>query len=50
MSHSFSKEHFTEKFRHEGLFDCRYDLFELPTIGDLPALLAKTPDLRGRAA
>ena len=47
MSHSFSKEHFTEKFRREGLADCRYDLFELPAIGDLSALLADTPDLRG---
>ena len=47
LSHSFSKEHFTEKFRREGLADCRYDLFELPAIGDLSALLADTPDLRG---
>lgn len=47
LSHSFSKEHFTEKFRREGLADCRYDLFELPVIGDLSGLLADTPDLRG---
>lgn len=47
LSHSFSKEYFTEKFQREGLADCRYDLFELPTIGDLPALLADTADLRG---
>ena len=47
LSHSFSKEHFNGKFRREGLSDCRYDLFELPAIGDLPTLLAETPDLRG---
>lgn len=47
LSHSFSKEHFNEKFQREGLSDCRYDLFELPAIGDLPTLLADTPDLRG---
>ncbi len=47
LSHSFSKEHFTEKFRREGLSDHRYDLFELPAIGDLSALLADTSDLRG---
>jgi shikimate dehydrogenase len=47
LSHSFSKEHFKEKFRREGLSDCTYELFDLPAIGDLPALLACTPDLRG---
>ncbi len=47
LSHSFSQEHFSEKFRREGLADHRYDLFELPAIGDLPTLLADMPELRG---
>lgn len=47
LSHSFSREHFTRKFEREGLTDHRYDLFELPSIGDLPALIADTQDLRG---
>ena len=47
LSHSFSKEHFEDKFGRDGLSDCRYDLFELPAIGDLPAFLAEMPDLRG---
>lgn len=47
LSHSFSKDHFTDKFRREGLSDHRYDLFELPAIGDLPELIAETSALRG---
>jgi shikimate dehydrogenase len=47
LGHSFSREHFTLKFQRERLTDHRYDLFELPTIGELPALIEDTPDLRG---
>lgn len=47
LSHSFSREYFTRKFEREGSVDHVYDLFEIPTIEDLPELLAVTPDLRG---
>jgi len=47
LGHSFSREHFTRKFQREGLADHVYDLFELPSIADLPGLLATHPDLRG---
>lgn len=47
LSHSFSQGYFTGKFQHEALDDHRYDLFELPTIEGLPALIERTPGLLG---
>ena len=47
LSHSFSKNYFTQKFVREHIDNCRYDLFELPAIEDLPALLHSHPDLEG---
>ncbi len=47
LAHSFSRTYFTQKFAELGLSDCRYELFELPEIGELPALLARHPDLAG---
>lgn len=48
LGHSASAAYFTEKFRREGLADeCRYDLFELPAIDDLPRLLDEIPELCG---
>lgn len=46
LTHSFSQRYFTGKFAREGITDSRYDLFELPDIAMLPALL-QTPNLRG---
>ena len=47
LGHSFSARYFAEKFRREEIADCRYDLFELPEIDRLPALLEEYPDLCG---
>ncbi len=47
LTHSFSKRYFAEKFERERITGSRYDLYELPDIRELPALLAKMPDLRG---
>src|SRR5690606_32408675 len=47
LTHSFSKDFFTEKFRKEGLADCRYDLFPLPDIDALTKLLEDNPSLEG---
>jgi shikimate dehydrogenase len=47
LSHSFSKKFFTEKFEKEGLRDCWYELFPIPSIDELPALVKKHPDLCG---
>ncbi len=46
LAQSFSQRYFTEKFTRERIPNSRYDLFELPDIGALPALL-QTPGLRG---
>ncbi|HMK26144.1 MAG TPA: hypothetical protein VK483_08950 [Chitinophagaceae bacterium] len=47
LSHSFSKKYFTEKFEQEGLTDCRYELFPIATIHELPGILIKHPELEG---
>lgn len=47
LSHSFSKKYFTEKFQNEGLKDHVYDLFPIPSIDELPAVLAANKDLVG---
>jgi shikimate dehydrogenase len=47
LSHSFSKNYFTRKFAQEHIDNCRYDLFELQTIEDLPAILLSYPNLEG---
>jgi tRNA dimethylallyltransferase len=44
LSHSFSKRYFTEKFEREGI-SAHYELFELPTVEGLPALLAELAQL-----
>ena len=47
VKHSFSEIYFEEKFRKSGLTDCRYKLFELQSINDLPDLLKSEPFLEG---
>jgi shikimate dehydrogenase len=47
VSHSFSKNYFDEKFFQEGLRDYHYDLYPLPSIDALPALLKEMPELVG---
>lgn len=47
LSHSFSKRYFEEKFAREAITGCRYDLFPLQQITELPALLNAHPQLSG---
>lgn len=47
LTHSFSKKYFTEKFEREGLRDCRYELFPIESISDLPGLIRQHPELEG---
>ena len=47
LEHSFSVAYFDEKFKKEGISDCRYDAFPLENIADFPKLLEKHPDLCG---
>ena len=35
LKHSFSKTYFSKKFSDEGIKDCSYENFELPSIQDL---------------
>lgn len=46
LGHSFSAGYFAEKFGRLGL-PHRYDLYELADVAELPALLARHPDLAG---
>jgi shikimate dehydrogenase len=47
LSHSFSKQYFTKKFEQEEITECRYDLFPLKSINDLPVLIKNNPGLEG---
>jgi shikimate dehydrogenase len=47
LSHSFSKKYFTEKFEHEGLTDCHYELFPIVSMDELPGILKDHPELEG---
>lgn len=47
LSHSASAAYFAAKFEREGVSDCAYSLYELPSIEALPELLAATPELMG---
>ncbi|MBO9659058.1 MAG: shikimate dehydrogenase, partial [Chitinophagaceae bacterium] len=47
LTHSFSKKYFTAKFEREGLTDCRYELFPISSIEQLPKLIQENPDLCG---
>jgi shikimate dehydrogenase len=47
LGHSFSKKYFTRKFEEQQITDCRYELFPLSSISELPALLASHPALEG---
>lgn len=46
LGHSFSVNYFNEKFRNEGI-DAVYENFEIPSIEELPSILATNPDLVG---
>lgn len=39
LSHSFSEKYFAEKFGKEGLLDCSYQLFSIPSIDELNKIL-----------
>lgn len=43
LSHSFSKKFFGEKFLKEGITDCSYENFSLPSIQNFDQLIAEIP-------
>ncbi len=47
LSHSFSKKYFTQKFAEEGIHNCAYELYPIPSINELPALLQQVKGLEG---
>lgn len=47
LSHSFSEKYFTKKFEQEGITDCRYLLFPIASINELPGILNKQTELQG---
>jgi shikimate dehydrogenase len=47
LTHSFSKNYFTEKFKKEGIENCRYENFELANISSLSNVLDNNPGLEG---
>ena len=46
LGHSFSKNYFNEKFPNEDI-DAVYMNFEIPSINDLPQVIAENPELKG---
>ncbi len=47
LSHSFSKNYFSQKFIDEGIDNCSYELYPIRSIDEFPELLKKVPDLNG---
>ncbi|RPD49835.1 shikimate dehydrogenase [Hymenobacter sediminis] len=47
LRHSFSQTYFSQKFDNLGLTDHHYELFELASMDELPALLTQHPGLKG---
>jgi len=47
LTHSFSQDHFTRKFKALGLTDHRYDTFPIRSIEELPAIIINNPGLIG---
>ena len=46
LGHSFSISYFNEKFENENI-NAEYINFEIPTIDELPEILASNPELKG---
>lgn len=47
LSHSFSKQYFTDKFNRENILNASYNLYELQNITELPDLINNNPELKG---
>jgi shikimate dehydrogenase len=49
LTHSFSKQYFTQKIEREGIADSVFHLFPLTQIAELPDVLKNNPGLKGFA-
>lgn len=47
IGYSFSPGYFKEKFEKKGLYNYRYNLYDIPDINQLPAIIAETKRLKG---
>ncbi|MEK6476317.1 shikimate dehydrogenase [Catalinimonas sp. 4WD22] len=47
LSHSFSKQYFSNKFAQEHIEDSGYELFELEDIQEFPQVVEQHPNIRG---
>lgn len=47
LSHSFSRNYFTEKFAREGIHDSQYLNFPIESADELPSLLQNHPEIKG---
>lgn len=47
LTHSYSKKHFTDKFKKEGLEDCVFKNFEIPELNEIEGIIKDHPDLVG---
>ena len=47
LTHSFSKQYFSEKIEREGIVDAKYEAYPLHSIAEFPELLKANPLLRG---
>jgi shikimate dehydrogenase len=47
LGHSFSKSHFTQKFKEEGLVNHSYENYEISAIGEIENIISETEDLIG---
>lgn len=47
LGHSFSKQYFTDKFDREGLKDCIFEAFPIPSINEFSGLVKSNPALKG---
>ncbi len=47
LNHSFSQKYFTEKFKLEGIKDCRYESWPIPSVNELKDILRQNPGLQG---
>src|SRR5580698_7445143 len=47
LTHSFSKNYFTQKFTEEEIKDCSYENFQLQSVDQLWQILDEHPDLEG---
>lgn len=47
LAHSFSEKYFTEKFKREGIQNCRYELFPIRSVDEIKQLLRFSPQIKG---